>query len=150
MLTFFTGVKNIGGVLSIFSKQILALRRWYRYSQEDFGDLAGVTRQTVAKWEQGKCVPDILTVKKLADALKITVDAIFSFDEETKNVDPGKKTRYIFDTVRVESGGIVRIPKEAREVMDIKVGDEMLLLGDIERGIELLPVDCFWDRLLNN
>ena len=37
-----------------------------------------------------------------------------------------------------EKGQIV-IPKEAREMFDFQPGDEILVLGDLERGIAILP-----------
>ncbi|MDL2220909.1 AbrB/MazE/SpoVT family DNA-binding domain-containing protein [Eubacteriales bacterium OttesenSCG-928-N14] len=37
-----------------------------------------------------------------------------------------------------EKGQIV-IPKEAREMFDIKPGDTLLLLGDLKRGLAILP-----------
>ena len=40
---------------------------------------------------------------------------------------------------------MVRISKDALEIFQIKKSDALLVLGDIERGIELLPVDKLWE-----
>ena len=41
--------------------------------------------------------------------------------------------------VKIGEKGQFVIPKEAREMYDFQPGDEILVLGDIERGIALLP-----------
>ena len=41
--------------------------------------------------------------------------------------------------VKIGERGQVVIPKEARELFDLQPGDEILVLGDNERGIAILP-----------
>ena len=41
--------------------------------------------------------------------------------------------------VKIGEKGQFVIPKEARELFDLKPGDEILVLGDKERGIAVLP-----------
>lgn len=41
--------------------------------------------------------------------------------------------------VKIGEKGQFVIPKEARELFDFKPGDEIIVLGDIERGIAILP-----------
>ena len=41
--------------------------------------------------------------------------------------------------VRIGEKGQLVIPKEARELFDFQPGDEILVLGDKERGIAILP-----------
>ena len=43
--------------------------------------------------------------------------------------------------VKVGEKGQFVIPKEARELFDLQPGDEILILGDKERGIAILPKD---------
>lgn len=45
-------------------------------------------------------------------------------------------TRYVWTTKIGEKGQIV-IPKEARDVFNLKKGDNLLLFGDTERGIAI-------------
>lgn len=40
-------------------------------------------------------------------------------------------------TVTVGEKGQIVIPKQARELFDIKPGDNLLLLGDIEKGLAI-------------
>lgn len=46
--------------------------------------------------------------------------------------------KYAWTATVGEKGQIV-IPKQAREIFEIKPGDTLLLLGDIERGIAIPP-----------
>ena len=46
-------------------------------------------------------------------------------------------------TVTVGEKGQFVIPKQARELFDIKPGDTLILLGDIERGIAIPPKAAF-------
>ena len=51
------------------------------------------------------------------------------------NVNEGK---YAW-MVKIGEKGQFVIPKEAREMFDLQPGDEILVLGDNERGIAILP-----------
>ena len=53
-----------------------------------------------------------------------------------------KDCRYIFGVVKVGDKGQIVIPKDARQVYDIKPGDALIMLGD-ERGIALLKTEIF-------
>ena len=44
-------------------------------------------------------------------------------------------------TVKVGEKGQFVIPKEAREVFGLKPGDQLLLLGDVKKGMALVKVD---------
>lgn len=46
-------------------------------------------------------------------------------------------------TVTVGEKGQIVIPKQAREVFDIKPGDTLILLADENRGIAIPPKDSF-------
>ena len=46
-------------------------------------------------------------------------------------------------TVKVGEKGQFVIPKEARELFDIKPGDTLILLGDAEQGIVIPPKKMF-------
>ena len=41
--------------------------------------------------------------------------------------------------VKIGEKGQFVIPKEARELFELHPGDEILVLGDIDRGIAILP-----------
>jgi hypothetical protein len=52
------------------------------------------------------------------------------------------KGKYAWTATVGEKGQIV-IPKQAREIFDIKPGDTILLLGDEKRGIAIPPKGVF-------
>ncbi|MBR5808890.1 MAG: AbrB/MazE/SpoVT family DNA-binding domain-containing protein [Clostridia bacterium] len=41
--------------------------------------------------------------------------------------------------VKIGEKGQFVIPKQARELFDLQPGDEILVLGDIDKGIAILP-----------
>lgn len=52
-----------------------------------------------------------------------------------------KKGQHIFGTVKVGEKGQIVIPKEARQLFDIKAGDTLLVLGDEEQGLAVVKAD---------
>lgn len=52
------------------------------------------------------------------------------------------KGKYAWTATVGEKGQIV-IPKQAREVFNIKPGDTLLILGDEERGLAIPPQEQF-------
>ena len=53
-----------------------------------------------------------------------------------------KDGKYIFGVVKVGDKGQIVIPKDARNIYNIKPGDALIMLGD-ERGIALLKTEIF-------
>lgn len=46
-------------------------------------------------------------------------------------------------TVTVGEKGQIVIPKQARELFDIKPGDQLILMGDVKRGLAIPPKSQF-------
>lgn len=55
---------------------------------------------------------------------------------------PKPKGKYAWTATVGEKGQIV-IPKQAREIFEIKPGDTLVLLGDEKRGIAIPPKTMF-------
>lgn len=55
------------------------------------------------------------------------------------------KGKYIFGVCKVGEKGQIVIPKEARDVFNIKPGDSVLLLGDKKKGMALVKTELFQD-----
>lgn len=51
--------------------------------------------------------------------------------------------KYFFGICKVSERGQIVIPKEAREVFNIKAGDNLLLLGDKKKGLALIKGEVF-------
>ena len=47
-------------------------------------------------------------------------------------------------SVKVGPKGQITIPKEAREMFDIKEGETLMVMGDKKRGIAILKSDVFY------
>ena len=54
------------------------------------------------------------------------------------------KDRFIV-SVKVGEKGQIIVPKEAREMFDIKPGDTLMVLGDKERGLALMKSDAVYE-----
>ena len=57
-----------------------------------------------------------------------------------------EENRFIV-SVKVGPKGQITVPVEARKMFDIKEGDTLMVMGDIERGIALLKTDMFYDMM---
>ena len=57
-----------------------------------------------------------------------------------------EQNRFIV-SVKVGPKGQITIPKEAREMFNIKEGDTLMVLGDKERGIAIMKADFFYNMM---
>ena len=64
----------------IFSEKITELRKRSGLTQEQFGDMIGVSRQAVSKWEMAQSVPDINKVMAIAEFFEVPVDFLLKDD----------------------------------------------------------------------
>ncbi len=48
-------------------------RRALNLTQEQLGEILGVSNKTISKWENGKCMPDYSIIKRLCEALHVTL-----------------------------------------------------------------------------
>lgn len=60
--------------------------------------------------------------------------------ELNMQVDNGK---YLFGICKVGERGQIVIPKEAREIFNIKAGDSLMLFGDNKKGLALIKGEIF-------
>ena len=66
-----------------------------------------------------------------------------------KNMKKVKDDRFIV-SVKVGPKGQITIPKEARDMFEIKEGDTIMVMGDKERGIALIKADLFYEIMEAN
>ena len=123
-------------------------RKQHGYTQEQIAEKLGVSRQAVAKWERGDCLPDIENVIALADLYEITVDSlvrnITAINNEHTNEQRDKK--HMFGVTRVNDKGQITLPKKCREIFGISPGDAILLLGDEDKGIALVKISEIFEN----
>lgn len=133
--------QSMKGGKSMISSNISALRKAKNLSQEALAERLGVSRQTVAKWESGESLPDVLHCDQMAEVFEVSLDDLIHADMTKANAPPQGK--YIFGTVTVGDKGQVVIPVKARRIFHIQPGDNLVVLGDIQHGLALLRADLF-------
>lgn len=120
----------------MISSNIRYLRNQEGLSQEAFAERFGVSRQSVAKWENGDSTPDIVKCREIADHYEISIDSLISLplSEEQGELSKPNEGKYIFGVTKVGERGQIVIPKHAREIFDIKPGDRLMVMGDTNKG----------------
>ena len=58
------------------AEKIVALRKKNGLSQEGLAEIAGVARQSVAKWETGESIPELDKLVRVADAFLVSLDSL--------------------------------------------------------------------------
>lgn len=135
-----------------FADNVIELRKYHDYSQEELAEKIGVSRQTLSKYETGESLPDIEKCKLMADVFGVTVDDLISFDKlKDDNLGLGvpPKGKHVFGMVKVGDKGQIVIPAKARKIFDIGPGDNLIVLGDEGQGIAIIKEKGLLN-LLNN
>jgi transcriptional regulator with XRE-family HTH domain len=71
--------------MSVIGKQIKKFRIEKGITQEQLGQLVGVTTQAVSKWERGG-TPDAELLPKLSEVLSVSIDTLFGMGEANLNL----------------------------------------------------------------
>ena len=124
-----------------FAENLVELRKYHDFSQEELADMIGVSRQTLSKYETGESLPDIEKCKRLANVFGVTIDDLISYDKKNEdNLGLGvpPKGKHIFGMVKVGDKGQIVIPVKARQIFNINPGDSIIVLGDEKQGIALI------------
>lgn len=69
-----------------FGEKIKQLREEKGMTQQSLADKLYVTRQAVSRWEHGVRYPDLLTAKKIAQVLDVSLDELVSGEELQENL----------------------------------------------------------------
>ena len=141
---------DIGRKKMSFADNLIELRKYHDYSQEELADMIGVSRQTLSKYETGESLPDIEKCKLLADIFSVTVDDLITYDKSLDgNIGLGvpPKGKHIFGMVKVGDKGQIVIPAKARKIFNINPGDNLIVLGDESQGIAIIKEKGLLDLL---
>lgn len=122
----------------MISRNLKSLRKKNQYTQEEIAEKINVSRQSVAKWENGESNPDIESCIKLANLYNVKLDDLVNHSEEETGIGVPPKGKFFFGSVVVGERGQIVIPKEARIVFNINAGDKLLILVDEERGLGIV------------
>ena len=125
----------------MISQNIATLRHLNELTQEELDSRLGVSRQTVAKWEAGESVPDLVNAQALAVLFGVSLDNLVTHSEEAAGFPVPPRGKHIFGIVRMGERGQIVIPKKARDIFELSAGSELLVLGDESQGIALQKVE---------
>ena len=124
---------------------LIMLRNMVGFSQEEVAEKVGISRQAYAKWEKGITVPDVESCGILAELYGVSIDSLLKdnigFDGQV--VSPGPRGKHIFGTVTMNEKGQIVIPKLARDIMKLKSGERLIVLGDEHEGLALVKAELF-------
>ena len=126
----------------MLGENLITLRKINQYSQEYVAGQIGVSRQALAKWENGDSVPDVDKCRNLAKLYQVSLDDLVNYSEEKEGIPIPPKGKYIFGAVTVGEKGQIVIPKKAREIFHIQAGDTLVVLGDEAQGLALISSEA--------
>ena len=135
------------------SEGLKHLRNMMKMTQEELAEKMRVSRQTVAKWENGESVPDVVKCSELAKIFNITLDdiaSVFIKKDEKNHIDP--KNKFFFGTCVIANNKIT-LPDLALKEFKLQNGDELLLLGDTAQGLLIFSksgFEMFASQILNS
>ena len=125
-----------------FAEKLKAIRKQTGFSQEQLAEKLSVTRQTLAKWENGEASPTIDDCIRMADIFDITINDLAAGMKEEELDFVAPKGKHIFGLVTVGERGQIVIPKDAREIFAINPGDKLLVMGDEQQGLAIVKTDA--------
>ena len=132
----------------MISMNLKNLRNQHGYTQEDVAEHLQVSRQAVAKWEKGESIPDIENCMALAKLYNVTLDNLVNFDDAGTGLNVPPKGKHFFGAVTVGERGQIVIPKKARDIFHIKPGHTVIVVGDDERGLGIVP-ETYMNKFFN-
>ena len=128
----------------MIGENIQHLRKMKSITQEALAEQVGVSRQTIAKWESGESAPDLDMAGKLGQALDVSLDDLANAPLYKAPPEAGDmKGKHVFGLVTVGDKGQIVIPVQARRVFHIQPGDQLMVLGDEDRGLALVDARFF-------
>jgi AbrB family looped-hinge helix DNA binding protein len=128
----------------MISTNLQMLRKINRYTQEEVAEKIGVSRQAVAKWENGDSLPDIDKCIALAGLYDVSLDDLVNGGKNAELPLIPPRGKHVFGTVTVGERGQIVIPKKARDIFRFNPGDSLMILGDEALGgIAILKTELF-------
>lgn len=74
--------------MQTFAGQLSAIRKERCLTQEQLAQALNVSRTTISRWESGKALPDIETIKQLSQVLNYNFFTVEDLGADTPDVDP--------------------------------------------------------------
>lgn len=120
--------------------EILNIRKEQQLTQEEFGKLFHVTRQTVSNWENEKSYPDLQVLVDMSDRFEISLDTLLKEDpkmvasiDKERILGTIKREKSIIDFFSGAGTGLLISclfsPDSARRTLVMLVGIIMIGIG---------------------
>lgn len=126
------------------SENLCLLRQKNGYTLEALAEIISVSRQSIAKWESGDSLPDIMNCVKLASLFKISLDElVYKPLKSVLSGDFDETNGRIGGVVDVSPEGTIKIPDTVMEMFSIHPEEKVLLLADKNQGIAIIKCSQF-------
>lgn len=87
--------------------RIYNLRKSTGFSQEQFGEMLGVSRQSVSKWESNQTQPELQTIIEMSKVFGVSLDSLLGNDNaKTAKTDLGEVLK---SRMRLNIGALIAI-----------------------------------------
>jgi transcriptional regulator with XRE-family HTH domain len=79
--------RHMKEIKDIFSDNLIYLRKSKGYTQITLAEALSYSDKAISKWERKEALPDIVTLKKIADLFGITVDRLITDEDFTSVIE---------------------------------------------------------------
>ena len=114
------------------------------YTMEALAEIISVSRQSVAKWECGDSVPDIVNCVKLASLYKISLDELVNLSlKDVISNDFEQEDGRICGVLEIQPENMLHMPDAVMHMFGLHSGDKVLLLADKKQGMAQVKCSHF-------
>ena len=129
----------------MISENLICLRKQFNMTQEEAAEKIGVSRQALAKWEKGESVPDMYNCISLAQLYKVSIDDLINYSSADQGMPISSQGKHYFGTAIIDDDLKITIPQKALKLFGMKAGTEVMILGDEDRGLAIVPKNDMMD-----
>lgn len=137
-----------------FGEKLKKVKEEQGLTQQSLAERLYVTRQAVSRWECGARYPDLLTAKKIATILNVSLDELLSGEELKQNIEKepvlAKPIENIVQTVLYAVAMIVyfllcvfsiyALMNSNEALANTPAGKNTLQIGDVIRIVYFIPL----------
>lgn len=101
------------------STALIRLRKSHGMNQTQAGSIVGVPKTTYATWEQGRSMPDVEILFKLAEYYNVSMDEIYGIVRVEQQVFDSKeladRLQTIVDAINPDTYGVKKVVVDVKE-----------------------------------
>lgn len=83
----------------ILADNLAKLRKKHKLTQVELAHQLGFSDKSISKWEQGDTIPDIETIKKIADLYGVSVDSLLEDKPQENEIDTKERKRIMTNKI---------------------------------------------------